>query len=92
MDTVGADRIRQIIHDRDPDVAAGPTSVRGMLANLAKMHHDRRAPAQRDARDDEASHVAPSRPRSVLDNVSNYVKAYHRRLCCTAPADDENRA
>src|SRR6188768_3964416 len=36
IDGIGADRFRQVIHDRDPDVQAGFASVTGVLNDLKK--------------------------------------------------------
>src|SRR5690348_11925004 len=36
VEAVGADRLRQVIHDRDPDVLNGNSSVSGALTALSK--------------------------------------------------------
>lgn len=36
LDVLGADRLRQVIHDRDPAVIAGLQSVTGVLTDLKK--------------------------------------------------------
>src|SRR5882757_7934495 len=36
LEGIGADRLRQVIHERDPDVASGETSVTGVLNDLKK--------------------------------------------------------
>ncbi|KAL0959362.1 hypothetical protein HGRIS_014616 [Hohenbuehelia grisea] len=104
VDKIGADRFRQVIHDRDPDVLSGYQSVTGVLNELKKTPYTIYG-------DDPLDVVAVvSRPEgevpvmtrllasrngvlnSVTDNVFNAIKKDHRRLFWTAQADDENRA
>src|ERR1700722_16682140 len=37
IETLGPDRLRQVIHDRDPEVAAGLQSVTGVLDDIKKF-------------------------------------------------------
>ncbi|KII85432.1 hypothetical protein PLICRDRAFT_56680 [Plicaturopsis crispa FD-325 SS-3] len=104
IEAVGADRLRQVIHDRDPDVASGFASVTGVLNDLKKTPYT--------IYGDEPFDVVAivSRPEgevpvmtkllasrsgvlnNVIDNVFNAIKKDHRRLFWTAQVDDENRA
>ncbi|PCH41924.1 acetylglutamate kinase ARG6 [Wolfiporia cocos MD-104 SS10] len=104
IDSVGADRLRQVIHDRDPDIFAGEESVAGVLHQLKQTPYT--------IYGDEPLDVVAivSRPEGevpvmtklltsrsgvmngIVDNVFNAIKKDHRRLFWTARADDENRA
>ena len=104
VDAVGADRLRQVIHDRDPDVISGFSSVSGALTELNKTPYT----IYGDEPFDVVAIVShppgeipvmtrflPSRSgilNSVVDNVFNAIKKDHRKLFWTARADDENRA
>jgi N-acetyl-gamma-glutamyl-phosphate reductase/acetylglutamate kinase len=101
---IGPDRLRQIIRDRDSDVAAGYASVTGVLADIE------RGPCTLYGDDPlEVVAVVTHPPgevpvmtkllasrqgvlNSVLDNVFAAIRKDHRRLFWTVPADDENRA
>ena len=104
VETLGADRLRQVIHDRDPLIKAGLQSVTGVLNDLKKtpftIYGD-------DPMDVIAivSHPEGETPvmtkllasrngllNNVVDNVFNAIKKDHRRLFWTAQVDDENRA
>jgi len=104
IETLGADRLRQVIHDRDPQIKAGLQSVTGALNDLKKtpftIYGD-------DPLDVIAivSHPEGETPvmtkllasrngllNSVVDNVFNAIKKDHRRLFWTSQVDDENRA
>lgn len=104
IDSVGPDRIRQVIHDRDPDVLAGEQSVTGVLNDLKKVPYTIYG-------DDPLDVVAiVSEPEGeipvmtkflssrsgvlngTIDNIFNTIKKDHRKLFWTARADDENRA
>lgn len=104
IDAVGADRLRQVIHDRDPDVVSGEQSVAGTLAELKKtpitIYGD-------EAMDVVAvvSHPEGEVPvltklltsrngllNSVIDNVFAAIKRDHRRLFWTARTTDDQAA
>lgn len=104
VESVGADRLRQVIHDRDPDVLAGDTSVTGVFNELKKSPYT--------IYGDEPMDVVAivTRPEGeipvmtkllasrsgvlngIVDNVFNSIKKDNKRLFWTARADDENRA
>ncbi|KAF9513769.1 hypothetical protein BS47DRAFT_1343767 [Hydnum rufescens UP504] len=104
LEAVGADRLRQVIHDRDPDVISGYSSVSGALTELSKTPYT----IYGDEPFDVVAIVShppneipvmtrflPSRSgilNSVVENVFNAIKKDHRKLFWTARADDENRA
>ncbi|KAL1747193.1 hypothetical protein HDZ31DRAFT_32467 [Schizophyllum fasciatum] len=104
LETIGADRFRQVVHDRDPEVQAGTASITGVLNDLKKTPYTIYGDEPLDA-------VAiVSRPEGeipvmtkmlasrsgilngVTDNVFKAIKKDHRKLFWTAPADDENRS
>ncbi|TFK34692.1 acetylglutamate kinase ARG6 [Crucibulum laeve] len=104
LDSVGADRFRQVIHDRDPEVLAGFQSVTGVLNELKKTPYTIYGDEPLDVIA-VVSHpegeipvmtkLLPSRGgvlNNVMDNVFNAIKKDHRKLFWTAQADDENRA
>lgn len=104
LETIGADRIRQVIHDRDPEVLAGLQSVTGVLNDLKKTPYSIYGDEPLDAIA-IVSHPEGETPimtklltsrngvlNSVVDNVFSAIKKDHRRLFWTAMADDENRA
>lgn len=104
LESIGADRLRQVIHDRDPDVVSGESSVAGILNDLAKTPYT--------IYGDEALDVIAivSRPdgevpimtkllasrtgilNNVVDNVFNSIKRDHRKLFWLARTEDENRS
>lgn len=103
IDGIGADRFRQVIHDRDPEVLAGYQSVTGVLNDLKKTPYTIYGDEPLDVLA-VVSHpegevpvmtkLLPSRSgllNNVLDNVFNAIKKDHRKLFWTAQADDENR-
>lgn len=104
VEQVGADRLRQVIHDRDPDVLSGDASVAGTLAALDKtpytIYGDEPFDAVAIVAHPEGeipvmTKLLASRAgvlNSVVDNVFNAIKKDHRKLFWTARADDENRA
>ncbi|EGN94334.1 hypothetical protein SERLA73DRAFT_114498 [Serpula lacrymans var. lacrymans S7.3] len=103
IDSLGADRLRQVIHDRDPDVAAGQ-SIAGILNDLKKTPYTIYGDEPLDAvaivsrPEGEVpimTKLLPSRSgilNSVVDNVFSAIKKDHRRLFWTAQVDDENRS
>lgn len=102
--SIGPDRFRQVVHERDPDVRAGTASVAGVLADLERTSFTIYADEVLDSvavvshPQGEVSvlnHLLPSRAgvlNGVLDNVWNAVRKDHRKLFWTAAVDDENRS
>ncbi|OJA08619.1 hypothetical protein AZE42_04837 [Rhizopogon vesiculosus] len=104
IETIGADRFRQVIHDRDPEVITGHSSVTGVLNDLQKTPYT--------IYGDEPLDVVAivSRPEgevpimtkllasrsgvlnNVVDNVFNAIKKDYRKLFWTAQVDDDNRS
>ena len=104
LDSVGADRLRQVIHDRDPDVLSGEESVTGVLNALKDTPYTIYGDEPLDVVAIVA-HPAGEIPiltkllasrtgvmNGIVDNVFNAIKKDHRKLFWTARADDENRA
>ncbi|KZW00776.1 acetylglutamate kinase ARG6 [Exidia glandulosa HHB12029] len=103
IDGIGPDRLRQVIHDRDPDVLSGVSSVSGALSSIAQTPHTIYADEALDAvavvshPENEVAvmtHLLPSKHgvlNSVVDNVFSAIKKDHRKLFWTARAEDENR-
>jgi N-acetyl-gamma-glutamyl-phosphate reductase/acetylglutamate kinase len=101
---VGHDRLRQIIRDRDPDVASGDASITSVLADIERgpctLYGD--DPLEVVAVVQHPPGEVPVMTKllasrqgvvnSVVDNVFAAIKQDHRRLFWTVPADDENRA
>ena len=104
IDSLGADRLRQVIRDRDPDVLAEHQSITEVLNNLEKTPYTLYGDEPLDViaivshPDGEIpvmTKLLASRNgvlNNVVDNVFNAVRRDHRRLFWTAHADDENRA
>ncbi|KAI0666365.1 bifunctional acetylglutamate kinase/N-acetyl-gamma-glutamyl-phosphate reductase [Trametes maxima] len=104
IDSVGADRLRQVIHDRDPDVLSGEESVTGVLNALKDtpytIYGDEPLDVVAIVAHPEGevpilTKLLASRNgvmNGIVDNVFNAIKKDHRRLFWTARADDENRA
>lgn len=104
IESVGPDRLRQVIHDRDPDVLAGDQSVTGVLNELKKspyhIYGDEPMDVVAIVTEPEGeipvmTKLLASRSgilNGTVDNVFNAVKKDHRKLFWTARADDENRA
>lgn len=104
INAIGADRLRQVIHDRDPDIISGEASVSGALSDLQKTPYT--------IYGDEAFDVVAivSHPEgevpvmtkflasrngilnNVVDNVFNSIKRDHRKLFWTARTEDESRS
>ncbi|KAI0700658.1 bifunctional acetylglutamate kinase/N-acetyl-gamma-glutamyl-phosphate reductase [Cerioporus squamosus] len=104
IDSVGPDRLRQVIHDRDPDVLSGEESVTGVLNALKETPYTIYGDEPLDVVA-IVSHPEGEVPiltkllasrtgimNGIVDNVFNAIKKEHRRLFWTARADDENRA
>jgi len=103
IEAVGPDRIRQVIHDRDPEVQQGTHSVSGILTEMKKTPYTIYGDEPFDVvaivshPPDEVpvmTRLLASRNgilNNVVDNVFNHIKKDHRKLFWTAPADDENR-
>jgi len=104
IDSIGADRFRQVVHDRDPEVLAGFQSVTGVLTELKKtpytIYGDEPLDVVAVVSHPEGevpvmTKLLPSRSgmlNNVADNVFNAIKKDHRKLFWTAQADDENRS
>ncbi|KXN93327.1 Protein ARG5,6, mitochondrial, partial [Leucoagaricus sp. SymC.cos] len=104
IDKVGADRFRQVIHDRDPEVLTGFQSVTGVLSDLKKTPYTIYGDEPMDVvavvthppgEIPVMTKLLSSRAgvlNSVIDNVFNSVKKDHRKLFWTLNADDENRS
>ncbi|KAF9450402.1 N-acetyl-gamma-glutamyl-phosphate reductase [Macrolepiota fuliginosa MF-IS2] len=103
IDGVGADRFRQVVHDRDPEVLSGFTSVTGVLNDLKKTPYTIYGDEPLDVVA-VVSHPEGEVPvmtkllssrtgvlNSVVDNVFSAIRKDHRRLFWTAQADEENR-
>jgi N-acetyl-gamma-glutamyl-phosphate reductase / acetylglutamate kinase len=103
IEDVGPDRIRQVIHDRDPEVQNGTQSVSGILSDLKKTPYTVYGDEPFDVVA-IVSHPPGEIPvmtkllasrngilNNVVDNVFNSIKKDHRKLFWTAPVDDENR-
>lgn len=103
IDAIGPDRIRQVIHDRDPEVISGQQSVAGVLTDLKKtpytVYGDEPFDVVAIVSHPEGevpimTKLLPSRNgvlNNVVDNVFNSIKKDHRKLFWTASAEDENR-
>jgi N-acetyl-gamma-glutamyl-phosphate reductase / acetylglutamate kinase len=104
LDTLGADRLRQVIHDRDPEVTSGAQSVTGVLNDLKNTPFTIYGDEPLDVIA-IVSHPEGETPimtkllssrngmlNNVVDNVFSAIKKDHRRLFWTTHADDENRA
>lgn len=104
LESVGPDRLRQVIHDRDPDVLSGDDSVAGVLNRLKETPYTIYGDEPLDVVA-VVSHPSGEVPvltkllasrngimNGIMDNVFNAIKKDHRKLFWTARADDENRA
>ena len=103
IEGIGADRLRQVIHDRDPDVKAGENSITGVLNDLKKhpftIYGDEPLDAVAIVSTPEGevpimTNLLTTRGgvmNNVVDNVFNSIKKDHRKLFWLARADDENR-
>ena len=104
LESIGADRFRQVVHDRDPEVLSGDSSITQVLSDLKKTPYTIYGDEPLDVLA-VVSHPEGETPvmtkllasrngvlNSVIDNVFNSIKKDHRRLFWTAQADDENRA
>ncbi|KAJ6511244.1 hypothetical protein DFH09DRAFT_822786, partial [Mycena vulgaris] len=103
IESLGTDRFRQVIHDRDPEVLSGFQSVAGVLADMKNTPHTIYGDEPLDVvalvshppgEVPVLTKLLPSRAgvlNNVMDNVFSAIKKDHRRLFWTAQADDENR-
>ena len=104
IDKIGADRFRQVVHDRDPEVLSGLQSVTEVLNNLKKTPYTLYGDEPLDVLA-VVSHPEEETPvmtkmlasrggilNNVMDNVFKAIKKDHRKLFWTAQADDENRS
>ena len=104
IEKIGADRFRQVVHDRDPDVLSGMQSVTQVLNDLKKTPYTIYGDEPLDVVavvSHPPGEVAvltkflSSRSgvlNSVMDNVFASIKKDCKKLFWTAHADDENRA
>ncbi|KAJ4469190.1 acetylglutamate kinase ARG6 [Lentinula aciculospora] len=104
IESLGADRFRQVIHDRDPEVISGDQSVTEVLNSIQKtpftIYGDEPLDVIAVVSHPEGempvmSKLLSSRSgilNSVVDNVFNAIKKDHRKLFWTAQVDDENRS
>ncbi|KAJ7244413.1 hypothetical protein B0H12DRAFT_1129460 [Mycena haematopus] len=103
IESLGADRFRQVIHDRDPEVLSGFQSVTGVLTDMKNTPYTIYGDEPLDVVA-VVSHPPDETPvltkllasragvlNNVIDNVFSAIKKDHRRLFWTAQADDENR-
>lgn len=103
IENIGADRFRQVVHDRDPDVLSGYQSVTGVLNDLKTTPYTIYGDEPLDVVA-VVSHPEGEVPvmtkllssrtgtlNNVLDNVFNAIRKDHRKLFWTANAEDENR-
>ncbi|KAF5381811.1 hypothetical protein D9615_005582 [Tricholomella constricta] len=104
LEGIGADRFRQVVHDRDLDVLAGYQSVTGVMNEMKKTPYTIYGDEPLDVIA-IVSHPEGETPvmtkllasrsgvlNNVMDNVFNAIKKDHRKLFWTAHAEDENRA
>ncbi|KAF8519777.1 acetylglutamate kinase ARG6 [Hysterangium stoloniferum] len=101
---VGADRLRQVIHDRDPDIISGEGSVSGVLAEIGKtpctIYGDEAFDVVAIVSHPEGevpvmTKLLASRTgilNNVIDNIFNKIRNDHRKLFWAARTEDENRA
>ncbi|KAJ7769177.1 acetylglutamate kinase ARG6 [Mycena maculata] len=103
IESLGADRFRQVIHDRDPEVLSGFQSVTGVLNEMKNTPYTIYGDEPLDVVA-LVSHPPGEVPvltkllasragvlNNVMDNVFSAIKKDHRKLFWTAQADDENR-
>lgn len=104
IEQAGAERLRALLRDNDPEIKEGRKSVAQFFSELSKHPYS----IYGDDPNDAAAFV--SRPQGevpilvklvatrnghlngVTDNVFNQIRKDHKRLVWTARADDENRA
>ncbi|EAU86745.1 Arg-6 protein [Coprinopsis cinerea okayama7 len=104
IEEIGADRFRQVVHDRDPDVLSGFSSVTEVLSSLKKTPYTIYGDEPLDVVA-VVSHPEGEIPvltkllttrqgvlNNVIDNVFDKIKKDHKKLFWTARVDDENRA
>ncbi|TFK24027.1 Arg-6 protein [Coprinopsis marcescibilis] len=104
IEEIGADRFRQVVHDRDADVLSGFSSVTEVLSNLKNTPYSIYGDEPLDVVA-VVSHPEGEIPvltkllttrqgvlNNVIDNVFAKIKKDHKKLFWTARSDDENRA
>lgn len=101
IEGIGADRFRQVVHDRDPEVLSGFSSVTEVLNNLGKtpytIYGDEpldvvAVVSHPDGEIPVLTKLLSSRQgtlNNVIDNVFEKIKKDHKKLFWTARADDE---
>ncbi|KAF5391150.1 hypothetical protein D9757_003086 [Collybiopsis confluens] len=104
IESLGADRFRQVIHDRDPEVLSGDQSVTEVLNRIQStpftIYGDEpmdviAVVSHPDGETPIMTKLLSSRSgvlNSVVDNVFSAIKKDHRKLFWTAQVDDENRS
>jgi hypothetical protein len=102
IDGIGADRFRQVVHDRDPEVLSGSQSVTGVLNDLRKtpyiIYGDELLDVVAVVSNPEGEVPVLTKLLSsrgtlayVLDDVFDSVKRDHRKLFWTSDAQNENQ-
>jgi N-acetyl-gamma-glutamyl-phosphate reductase/acetylglutamate kinase len=98
---IGADRFRQVVHDRDPEVLSGYSSVTEVLNNLGKSPYTVYGDEPLDVVA-VVAHLPGEIPvmtkllasrqgalNNVIDNVFEKIRKDYKKLFWTARADDE---
>ncbi|KAF6752858.1 Arg-6 protein [Ephemerocybe angulata] len=101
IEGIGADRFRQVVHDRDPEVLSGFSSVTQVLNNLGKTPYTIYGDEPLDVVA-VVSHPPGEIPimtkllssrqgalNNIIDNVFDKIKKDHKKLFWTARTDDE---
>ncbi|KIY52818.1 bifunctional acetylglutamate kinase/N-acetyl-gamma-glutamyl-phosphate reductase [Fistulina hepatica ATCC 64428] len=104
IDGIGADRVRQVLHERDPGVLAGTRTVAGVLREIEQTPYILYGDEPLDVlavvscppgEVPVMTKLLASRAgtlNGVTDNVWRAIRKEHRKLFWTATTDDENRA
>lgn len=101
IDGIGADRFRQVVHDRDPEVLSGFSSVTQVLNTLGNTPYTIYGDEPLDVVA-VVSHPEGEMPvmtkllssrqgalNNIIDNVFDKIKKDHKKLFWTARVDDE---
>ena len=104
VEGVGSTQLRQVLTERDPEVASGKKSVAEIFSTLKASPHTIYGDEPFDVVA-VVSHPEGETPvmtkflpskngvlNKIVDNVFDAIKKDHKRLFWTASADDENRA